>query len=100
MLKGGKQRYSFSGLPLVFIEVLKSIYYILLNLIISIIEVIRKHFFTLKMVRHWSRLPREAVESPSLETFKTQLDVTMGSLLQLALPEREPWCLATCASVW
>ena len=33
-------------------------------------------FFTLRVMEHWSRLPRE-VESPSLETFKTHLDATL-----------------------
>jgi len=41
----------------------------------------RKSFFTLRVMEPWNRLPREAVESPSLEIFKTRLDVVLCSLL-------------------
>ncbi|KFQ27017.1 hypothetical protein N332_05346, partial [Mesitornis unicolor] len=42
---------------------------------------IRKKFFTVRMVRHWHRLPREAVDAPSLEAFKARLDGVLGKLL-------------------
>ncbi|KAK4812301.1 hypothetical protein QYF61_014087 [Mycteria americana] len=32
---------------------------------------IRKKFFIMMVVKHWNRLPREVVEAPSVETFKT-----------------------------
>jgi len=41
----------------------------------------RKNFFTLKVMEHWNRLPREAVESPSLEIVKTRLEKVLCSLL-------------------
>ena len=41
----------------------------------------RKNFFPLRVTEHWSRLPREVVESPSLEIFKTRLDKVLYSLL-------------------
>jgi len=41
----------------------------------------RKNFFTLRVMEPWPRLPREVVESPSLEIFKTRLDKVLCSLL-------------------
>ncbi|KFW62980.1 hypothetical protein AS28_07678, partial [Pygoscelis adeliae] len=42
---------------------------------------IRKKFFTLRVVKHWHRLPREVVDAPPLETFKVRLDGALSSLL-------------------
>ncbi|KFV76462.1 hypothetical protein N308_05937, partial [Struthio camelus australis] len=42
---------------------------------------LRKNFFTVRVTEHWNRLPREEVESPSLEIFKTRLDVILGNML-------------------
>jgi len=42
---------------------------------------IRKKFFTLRVVRHWHRLPREAVAAPSLAVFKARLDGGLSNLI-------------------
>jgi len=41
----------------------------------------RKNFFPLRVTEPWPRLPREAVESPSLEIFRIRLDKVLCSLL-------------------
>ncbi|KFQ16237.1 hypothetical protein N330_05347, partial [Leptosomus discolor] len=41
----------------------------------------RKKFFTLRVVRHWNRLPEEVVDAPSLEVFKARLDGALSNLL-------------------
>ncbi|KFM02849.1 hypothetical protein AS27_08208, partial [Aptenodytes forsteri] len=42
---------------------------------------IRKKFFTLRVVKHWPRLPREVVDAPSLEAFKVRLDGALSNLI-------------------
>jgi len=39
----------------------------------------RKKFFTMRLVKHWNRLPREVMEAPSLETFKVMLDWALSN---------------------
>jgi len=40
---------------------------------------IRKRLFTLRMVRHRNRLPREVVDAPSLETLKVRQDGALSA---------------------
>ncbi|KFP09809.1 hypothetical protein Z169_04787, partial [Egretta garzetta] len=42
---------------------------------------IRKKSFTVRVVKHWNRLPREVVEAPSLGTFKARLDGALSNLI-------------------
>ncbi|KFR10736.1 hypothetical protein N306_13997, partial [Opisthocomus hoazin] len=42
---------------------------------------IKKKFFTMRVVKHWNRLPREAVDVPSLEGFTARLDGGLGNLV-------------------
>ena len=42
---------------------------------------IGKEIFTVRVVRHWHRLPSEVVDASSLEAFKDRLDGAVSSLI-------------------
>ena len=42
---------------------------------------VRRRYFAERVVSCWHRLPREAMDAPSLETFKARWDGTLGSLI-------------------
>jgi len=46
---------------------------------------IRKNFFTERVVKHWNRLPRQVVESPSLDVLKRHVDTGLRYVVGLAM---------------
>ena len=45
----------------------------------------RKKFFTMKVLKHQNRLPRDMVDASSLETFKVRLHEALSNLVQLKM---------------
>jgi len=42
---------------------------------------LRKKYFTVRVVKHWNKLPREVLDAPSLETFKARLGGALTNLI-------------------
>ena len=54
---------------------------------------IRKKSSTVRVVRHWNRLPSDVVYVPSMETFKARLDQALSNLIYL-------WCPCSLQGSW
>ena len=44
--------------------------------------VVRKKFFTIRVVRHWLRLPTDVMDAPSLGTSKIRMDGALSNLIE------------------
>ena len=49
--------------------------------------------FTVRVMRHWNRLPSVVVDAVSLETFHAMMDKALGNLIQL-------WCPYSLQGSW
>ena len=52
---------------------------------------IKKKSFTVKVVKHWNRFLRDAVQALSLETFKARLDHALSNLIWLWMSLQGSW---------
>lgn len=41
----------------------------------------KKKFFTVRVVRHWNKLPKDVIDTPTLALFKAKLDKAMSYLV-------------------
>jgi len=53
----------------------------------------RKTTSTVRVTRHWNRLPSDVVDAPSLEIFKVRLDQALGNLIWV-------WCPCSLQGSW
>lgn len=47
-------------------------------LVVRLLLVTRRKYFTMRRNKHWNMLPRQLVDSPVLDAFKNQLDRVLG----------------------
>lgn len=50
---------------------------------------VRNKSFTLRVVRHWNKLPRKFVDAPSMEVLNVRLVGSLGNLVEWEVPC--PW---------
>jgi len=55
---------------------------------------IGNQFFTIRVVKHWHRLPRDVMDALPLETFKVRLDRALSNLLRAL----QVLCRCPCSS--